>query len=800
MAVPEQASVQGRVSVRPWRLALLVDIDSRQEVNRAFRLLTSVWGGVYMPIFDVKWTPDEIRRRAEWLGVDSVYCEAPPDDLKDLTRAAGFAWRGSGQFGPFRVSESFATGLLRSDQMVGAFDGLVIPTWDDDDPHALYFTALWGAPMSADQLGDGNSTPAYPLATERPTGLLLSGPDPAEVGLLAATNRHLSVQPSAYAKPHSAVHVVNAGSPRDLVRFWNARTLGGDVVALAHDLEKPFAMYLLSRGVPNYSFKRGTNTEISGYVLPVIGLDQAAADVCSALEEVAARRGFELSDESADHIYVDTFRGLRTPFERYFQTIVTADGSPAQAQLPPLPLVPTPDHFSQGVLAAEVHVHELRGQDPRFTSSLPPVRGQAALLRSVALATDVACERVTEDGALLAVRPSSGFVPVPFVYRLEVFRALFEDEGVTVDQSANGRFQQRAAQVLGGEFTQFFNQPGVRAAVEVLARRDRGAPYDQIRNEVQNERGAWPDLLARRGRSDSEYANETTRVLLNTGLVVPVVDVHCGYCRIESQLTADQLRTVNVCEFCGHSTNWALSTALKKPEWRYRLASHMTLDRARDLMAVLSTTSTVAQANVASGRDTCAVLGLEVRLPGRQPVEVDFAAYFPHPTGAVVIGEVKGHKPVDANDVSNLEAVQTALEAKKVTTIVLFSTLNDEFSPDELRLIREFADRRAKALTSGRGQLIPHLPLVLTGSDVSLPWGDDAHPWRWNSRHEAPGLFGTAIASCRRNLGLASYAPADTDDRDIFVYEWGSVGDVAFEPGTPLMTYGTGRSAGPSGD
>lgn len=141
VAVTEQSSVQGRVSVRPWRLALVVDIDSWQDVDRAFRLLTSVWGGVYMPIFDVKWTSDEIRRRAEWLGVDSVYCEATPDDLKDLTRASGFGWRGGGRFGPFRASESFATGLLRSDQMRGAFDGLAIPTWGDDDPHALYFTA-----------------------------------------------------------------------------------------------------------------------------------------------------------------------------------------------------------------------------------------------------------------------------------------------------------------------------------------------------------------------------------------------------------------------------------------------------------------------------------------------------------------------------------------------------------------------------------------------------------------------------------------------------------------------------------
>jgi hypothetical protein len=91
------------------------------------------------------------------------------------------------------------------------------------------------------------------------------------------------------------------------------------------------------------------------------------------------------------------------------------------------------------------------------------------------------------------------------------------------------------------------------------------------------------------------------------------------------------------------------------------------------------------------------------------------------------------------------------------------------------------------------------MPLVLTGGDVSLPWGSEAHPWRWNSRQEAPGLFGTAIASCRRNLGLASYAPASTESWDTFAYEWGTVGDVAPPPGA-LTTFATGRSSGPVAD
>jgi hypothetical protein len=85
---------------------------------------------------------------------------------------------------------------------------------------------------------------------------------------------------------------------------------------------------------------------------------------------------------------------------QYFQATVEADGSPGRAPLPPLPVVRTPEHFLQGMVAAEIDVYEVRGQDPRFTSALPPFRRQASLLRSVTVAGEVACERVTDNGVL----------------------------------------------------------------------------------------------------------------------------------------------------------------------------------------------------------------------------------------------------------------------------------------------------------------------------------------------------------------------------------------------------------------
>ncbi len=48
----ETAEARGQVVTRPWRMGLLVDTSSPVEVRRAIADLSSVWGGVSMPILD----------------------------------------------------------------------------------------------------------------------------------------------------------------------------------------------------------------------------------------------------------------------------------------------------------------------------------------------------------------------------------------------------------------------------------------------------------------------------------------------------------------------------------------------------------------------------------------------------------------------------------------------------------------------------------------------------------------------------------------------------------------------------
>jgi hypothetical protein len=101
----EDAEARGRVTIRPWRVAPLVDTTSPEEVRGAVADLSSVWGGMLMPIFDKNAPVDELERLGAVFGVDSLYADVVDGPLGELLRRPGWAWRGGGQWGPFSASE-----------------------------------------------------------------------------------------------------------------------------------------------------------------------------------------------------------------------------------------------------------------------------------------------------------------------------------------------------------------------------------------------------------------------------------------------------------------------------------------------------------------------------------------------------------------------------------------------------------------------------------------------------------------------------------------------------------------------
>lgn len=766
---PETAEARGRVVIRPWRLGVLIDTSSREQVRAAIANLSSVWGGRYMPILDIGTPLGELRALGEELDVDSLYTDVVEGPLGEFLREPGWGWQGRGPRGPFSDEAGIRHGLLPARVFVDDLTDFVQPTWDVESAEDLILAATWGVSdrmgirLTADIMGPRVTPYERVLASPRTRGEL--------VGALEVGGLHVRVAAGEQLDIWSGVHLVRPDVPRDIVDFWNLRARGVQVIAVPSEGADHLAELLLSSNLPAARHTAVARREDASRArLWMWGLEHASSAVAGLLEGIAERGDLDLAPTEAPEMEAIGFPGLETSFTHAIRADFRPEAHWVDVELPLAPVLrDDAEHggLFPGVVGAEVEVRHLRGQDPRFTSSVPPYRRHSALVSRIPRIDGVEQVRVTGDGLVFGLQAHSESVRVPFPFNLDVMGVLFDDVTVSVKQSDVGRFQTRAAEKFGGPFSGVFNQPGVRAAV-LQAGRDNGVTLNQLRTTVESQRGRWPDSLLQQP-DPREYAERQVNYLLGSGLLVPTTRVHCSHCRVERYASADELASTMTCEFCGQAFSLALSHGLSEPQWRYRLAAHLRADQVKALLPALATASLLDQLRPWEEPTPAHVLGLEVTIAGRT-VEADVAVYLREHDWALVLGEVKTGSRIDGNDVANIEFLADKLAVKGVRCLPLFATLKDQLSADEVADLRAMVER-ARPIRLARGDSVPRLPLVLTGPDLSHPPQSEEHPWRWDRKNYA-GVFGTAITSCEKNLGLRQYRWEGTDSGRHLTVEW----------------------------
>lgn len=757
----EMAESRGTVMVRPWRVGMLIDTQSPTEVRETIMNLSSVWGGRSMPIFDKNIAITELEKLGEMFGVDSLYAETTEGPLAEFLRMPGWVWQGRAQWGPFGSEEddTFRKGLLPLRELLDPSSKLVLPDWSADDPADLAFAAMWGLPDKIRTRCD--TLPHMDLLSNRL-------PDAAELGVLAATMLHINTERLGGRGTQDGICILRSDYPEDIVSYWNMRTLGGTVIGIPSEGTPELIDRLLSQPLPSYNV--GTQGSVSKReALYVFGGDNASPDVAKAIEGAAHSTHRVVHSLSPEFTSPFVFEGLRTEFKRTVRVDFRPAAHGIDVDLPPLPLISKPGRsFGRGIVAAEVQLGEVRGQDPRFTAQIPPYRRHAALLKHRQVHQTVDHVRSGYEGMVFGLDVSYEDLRVPFAYNQDVIRLLFDSESAQVSQSNVGKFQTRAAERFGGPYSGTFNQSGVRAAVTLAAGRPAGVTLPHLRSTVENARGNWPHSVMDHNASPRDYAVRAVNNLFHSGLFVPTLKVHCSHCRVESHVSVDGLGPTMNCEFCGQVYNLALSHSLSQPEWRYRLAAHLRPDQVEALLPALATTSLLQQLRHNEELPPL-VLGLEITLDGTK-VEADIAAYFGDREWLAVLGEVKTGNRIDSKDVANLEFLRTRLHIKDVRCLLLFATLKDAFSPEERRDLRGLVERSTLIMTSN-GQSSPNLPMVLTGPDLSHNYWDEEHPWRWEKKSHN-GIFDTALVSCERNLGLIDYTHNPSSDEPDFTFKW----------------------------
>lgn len=515
----EPALTTGKVTLRPWRVGVVVDATNTAAVRDAIRALSGAWGGIYMPLFDVNDGIEKLKEQAATFDVDSLYSDIEDEDLQKFLRSPGWAWQGRGQYGPLveNTESSIRHSVLRWDELVSSGNH-VQPQWPEDDPDELAYAAMYGLPRAEAESG--------PTVAEAGLGTHTSP------GLIHKTANHLRLIGAEHREQPQGVLVLRSGNARDVIDYWNLRAMGVDVTAVPSGASSDTWEALLTGPLPTQTWKSGGPNPTSWEVLSVCGAEGAPAALLDLLNARAARLGATVRHEEEVEVSWPrgAFPGVTTRFTRSFSQDSRPTAQSIDVRLPELPLVDSPSAYLRGVIAAEIRPHAAQGHDPRFTAAIPPYRRHSELLEHAANLSGVRQRRSTAGGQVMGVDATTDVAPVVFAFNLDVFQRLFDDPSVEVSQSDIGKFQSRAAERLGGPFGGVFNQPGARAVLSETAKKGEGIHMDHMRRTFANHKGTWPGWLI---GDEKDYSPGEVNRLLNTGLFVPTSRVHCAHCRVD---------------------------------------------------------------------------------------------------------------------------------------------------------------------------------------------------------------------------------------------------------------------------
>jgi hypothetical protein len=765
------ATVSGNVMLRPVRMGLLVARPSLEDIQLAVEAATSSWGGMYFPIVDVS-EPVDLDRHLERWSVDALWPVTTDEKAVALADRPGFRWRGRSPDGPFDPPrESLVMRVLPAEWVLGQPEvKTVLPQWPDHELDALF--SIWFGSFGTH--GDGSrrrdlfATYAQRVDIE-PDGSLDRLPD----GLTPITVTGVDI---AYqGEPQeSGIVLVNPLDPSDLLRYWNLRASGAEVLPWPlgrEQLIEPLARRWISDLVAANKLPkivRGDGAPLP----PHLTVWSTASQVgqTEPLDTLFQELGLE---KWPGDDFIRSWRGahpLSTNFTRWFDIEVD---SRARSVPIPLPVLPWPSGRRPGrwpgMVAADFHIHAEHALTLERTTALPRVRRLAELLPYRA-GEFGSFQRPNGQGGIYGVQAADDTIDIPLVRPLAILEGLFDQAEWRFAQSDEGQFAARFADILRNSVTGAANQPAVREVLLLAAKRsDSGVPFPALLQRAIGTRGRWPGMLTR--ATPDDYGRSLLLWLLERKLLRMVLPVTCPSCRSALVLGVDELATDVRCGFCDHTFPLALPVAAAGPRsaWRYRIAGHVPESRLRAALPVLAATSVLATLAGGGFYVQPRIMGAEITTSGRK-VEFDIATVVDPFTPQVVLGEVKSHQPIDANDIDNLAWAQDLLRTVGVECYILIATLNDALSTDEIAALRAYCERARELLNLNGSQTPLAMPIVLTQRELSVDQFDDAHPSRWTEPGRA--ISTVALASCERNLGLREVSRIPSNGRLTYEFSW----------------------------
>ncbi|MEW5539101.1 hypothetical protein AB1339_15775 [Streptomyces cyaneofuscatus] len=733
------ARLTGSSFIRPARLGIAFN-PNLDNIRRAASSATRAWGGIYFPFLDST-DKDASLRIAERFDLDAIWALDGAENSEELAKSVGFFWRSFGDNGPFGEPEDplLPSALLSPDWALSE-DGsgpFTLPKWEEDNPLAALYSVWFGSYQTASSLHSRFRMKAteHSLVSEAriPSGVINFRTP------IAATQLGIK-----FNGPEDRVGIarVDANNASSLLHFWNLRASGATVFPWVDKHEDTLLPLLKDWYAKNLrSAPTGVSQDGATRIMSLWRMTKPPTNLADVTQQWPCEWQVE---SSALHLGWRGHNALDTPFTRTFSVQIDPTEGKASIPLPPGPPTRYVANNNAGIVAAQVSIYTETGLRPGVVAAAPSLRKYSRLIDTMGNFPG-SFDRVVHEGRAVGVAADAHEVEIGFTTSLALFRQLFADTAWKVKHTEGGQLTSRIIETLGGVKNYPGNQPAIRRVLDDAARSTSGKKIPTLINAARNYQRDWPGLGY---RTSGDYPKNTVYGLLHKKLLQPFLELKCPHCATRTPARPEELANEMECEIC--SEKYPLGFALGvtpggKNEWVYRLAGNLSVDRVSEIMPVAATQAVLADILGRGGSSVPHVYGVKLE-QGKWSCEIDVVALADaaHEQPLVVLGEVKSYRDsIDRNDLDNLVKVQSFLESEGIACLILAATLRDKFSDSEISDLRDICE----SLDSQGSRL----PIVLTGTQLSVPPRHPDYPASWDSRFRISHL---ARESCQRNLGL----------------------------------------------
>ena len=750
--------VTGRILVRPVRLGLVIDRESSGSVSAAIAAASACWGGKTFPIFFADQQESVVRRTAVHLGIDAI---VPMDDVAATSHLAdliGFTWRGKDnplrdpQFGYGLASVAAVLSAMRSSRE--SIERYAEVTWDSSESLDPIREVLFGHMPRSE--GDGDLISRFVANTLRSVHLSIEQvariDDPVggllDVGMWQV--RHLS-----RGRPESGVALVDPSSPTDLVRWWNLRAVGHNVLPWPTFPCAPVESVTseLIRFLPANRWGKDTEEYINLYARTEDDVPDALSELVTRLDRTAIVH--RASSQRGD---AEVHGGIATKFSRVFESgIVDRDGRPTiSIQLPPTGLHEPPGiHGAFRCIATRITVDGEEGLPAGFSFAVPAVRQLNDELRS-SVSFSSAVIRGVGDGivATTALYDDDHPVRISASHSRSLIFRLLTDAGFGVSPSEAGPWTNRIIELLGGPTSTVSSQPAFREVLDRAAR-SSGAKPAELRQIARNLGGKWAER-SNLYQPNVKYEDGVLGFLTSRKLIEANLTYDCRACGLKQSIAPDEISSTVTCNDCDNESPVSLHV-VQRASWTLKTRRLLTPDRLRATFPIASTLTLLAVLRRNSGSNLHYAIGVDLEAGGER-FEIDLAALVHDEFGtALVLAEAKARGDVDSTEIDNLERVQDAVRATGLECYIAVVNSKSRLSALEIARLRQSADRLLVGLSEVNNRWYLNLPLVLTKRELTLHDLDEDHPTRQIGFEEST-IAALAYATAKKHLGLLNDA------------------------------------------